>query len=227
MGGLTLRAHYLNPHDANGLKLQRAHPQRAWMQETLGAGGTTGYANRCLPLLIANQLGWDVVSTRAYLFVPLAAGVIQIQAMDGQRLPTAGYPMNNFGGSLVTWASPWVFETPPGWDLLVLPSPNHLTPAGVTVLAALVETDHGITRFTFNWRLKFGTAVFVDVGDIIATVVPYPTDQLADWALEEDDERPEGMDAWFEQRREDSQAMAEDPKVWHKRYWNAAKRRKL
>lgn len=222
----TLRAHYLFPHDANGLRLRRAHPQRQWMQDTVGAGGTTGYANRCLPLLIANQLGWDVVSKRSYVFVPLETGHFLIQPLDGPQ-STAGAPQNNFGGGLVTWPSPWAFDTPPGWDLLVLPSPNQITRPGVTVLGALVETDHGITRFTFNWRVDLGTAVFVKPDDVVCTLVPYPTDQLAGWALEEHDGPPEGMAAWEQVRRQDSAAMAADPKTWPKRYWDAAKRRKL
>lgn len=223
---MTLRAHYLTPHDANGLRLRRAHPQRAWMQDTPGAGGSTGYASRCLPLLIANQLGWDVVSRRTYVFVPLENGHFLIHPLDG-TLPTAGAPQNNFGGGLVTWPSPWSFETPPGWDLLVLPPVNHLARPGVTALGALVETDHGITRFTFNWKVELGTAVFVRPDDVIATLVPYPTDQLAGWALEETGGEPEGFGEWAAVRKQDSMEMAADAKTWPKRYWDAAKRRKL
>ncbi len=54
---LPLRAHVASHVE---LPIVPAVPKRGWMDETGG-----GFANRCLPLLMANQWGWFILNNRA------------------------------------------------------------------------------------------------------------------------------------------------------------------
>lgn len=214
-----------------GLEIVPAHPQRDWMTATPVPGpvdkdtNLTGFANRCLPLLMANQLGWNLVSTRSFVMTSMPTGFLLFHWEE--RPAQQGMPRNNFGNNLCTWPLPWLFETPPGWDLLVVPPPNKYLPAGVTCLTGLVETDHAITTFTANWRVEPGLSVWVKAGDPIATLIPYPTDQLGEMRLEIDSELPEGYEQWRDHRQQATQNTLRDGAIWEKFYWDRAKRRKL
>jgi hypothetical protein len=141
--------------------------------------------------------------------------------------PRNGGPRNNFDENMLTWPSPWTFETPPGWDLLILPPPNVYLPDGVTVLTALVETDHIPASFTFNWRVTPGTSVWVNPGDIVCRLLPYPTAVLEEFQIEQVRSRQPGYDKWLEERSTALQAAATPEGKWGKLYWDEAKRRKI
>jgi len=228
-----LKAHRTVPF-VDGLKIVPAHPQREWMNATPlppNKDGSvtkgTGFANRCLPLLMANQLGWDVVTKFGYVITALDNGTHITYHPKGGRGPRYGAPQNNFLNSLVTWPLPWNFETPEGWDLLLMPPANRFLPRGVTCLTGLIETDHTPATFTMNWRMEPGTAITIEEGDVLATLVPYPTAQIEGWDFVEDEDTPEAYPHWVERRRESTDRMNENFGRWDKDYWNEAKRKKI
>lgn len=101
-------------HDEAGLRLMTAPATRQWMNDT-----PQRCANRCLPLLMANQAGWLVLSE---LEVQATwNGDDDLQGVDIQYQGDVPlYPArSHFGSGIVTWNLPWIFRTPPGYDLLV------------------------------------------------------------------------------------------------------------
>ena len=230
---MMLKVHRTSAPVVDGLEIVPAHPQREWMNATPlppNKDGSvtkgTGFANRCLPLLMANQLGWNICTKVPYVITTLENGMHITHHPTG-RPPRLGAPQNNFMNSLITWPVPWNFETPKGWDLLIMPPANVIQPRGVTILSALVETDHTPATFTINWHLEPKTTVFIEAGQPLVQVVPFPTDQFDGWGFQEDDELPEGYARWWKRRRESTDRMNENFGRWDKDYWNEAKRRKI
>src|SRR3546814_3898756 len=82
--------------------------QRQWMDDTPGR-----FAYRCLPLVIANQHGWDVLSPASFA-ARWRGGVGQ----DEIELVFAGDPdphvSTHFGRGIVTFSLGHLFRTSPG-----------------------------------------------------------------------------------------------------------------
>jgi hypothetical protein len=154
-------------HDDPGLRLVTAPSTRAWMNGTPNA-----YANRCLPLLIANQAGW-LVRNEADVEVTWDGGAtlagIDIR-YDGD--PPAYAALSHFGCGIVTWNLPWIFRTPLGYDLLVR-GPANWPRDGAAPLEGLVETDWSPASFTMNWKLtRPGHTVTFAADEPICMLVP-------------------------------------------------------
>lgn len=140
---------------------------REWMSETREA-----FANRCLPLLIANQSGWMVLSP--YALRATWDGGEEPESVVVERLEGEGpeLAMSHFGHGILTFAVPFLFRTPPGYNLLVR-GPANLPKADVYPLEGVVETDWSTATFTMNWRLmRPHQPVSWERGEPFAMLVP-------------------------------------------------------
>src|SRR5690606_37096116 len=106
--------------------------QREWMQNTRDA-----FANRCLPLLIANQAGWLVLlphSVRVVWDGTPGLKSICIESFDG---PQPHLASSHFGHGILTFTIPFLFRTPPGYNLQVR-GPANTPKDGVYPLDGIV-----------------------------------------------------------------------------------------
>jgi hypothetical protein len=130
------------------LKLVPAPGARDWMDAT-----DQRYAYRCLPLLIANQAGWFVLNDQ-----PLEVfwdGSKELTGVRIRRLEPNAPPMSitsHFGEGIVTFHIPYLFRTPPGFNLLVR-GPSNMPKDGIQALEGLVESDWSTATFTMNWKI--------------------------------------------------------------------------
>jgi hypothetical protein len=146
--------------------LEPAPAGREWMGVTRDA-----FANRCLPLLIANQAGWHLLN-------PVG---VRARWNGGDRIPDlvveplggeAPLAVSHFGSGILTFTIPYLFRTPPGWNLLAR-GPANLPKDGACALEGLVETDWSPATFTMNWILTHpGAEVIFEPGEPIALLVP-------------------------------------------------------
>lgn len=237
MSDFSFKVYNILDGPLDGIDLIPAHQQRQWMNQTLMPHAPEnkdhaekGFANRCLPLLMANQMGWDVINMIPFVAtsMPPPDGRMIFHWLEG-RQPVRGGPRNNFGENLLTWPSPWTFNTPPGWDLLITPPPNVRMPQGVDVLSALVETDHSPATFTFNWHIEAGRSVWVERDQPICRLIPYPTGELEKFKLEMLEGRTPEYEQWLNDRMASTIRSHEDPEnaPWEKAYWKVAKRLKI
>ncbi len=157
-----------------------APANRKWMSATRG-----GWANRCLPMLIANQSGWVVHNPCAFSAMWIGredrSGVtVTPDTKDtGQFLPTS-----HFGYGILTWHLPILFRTPPGYNLLVR-GPANYPKDGVCPLEGLVETDWSSTAFSMNWKFtRELMPVRFEVGEPICMIVPQRRAELEEFAPE-------------------------------------------
>ncbi len=150
------------------LDIVPAERSREWMVKT-----GTSFANRCLPLLMANESGWWLRNQHAFTATWNGGprpGDIELRFDD--TVLGAKDPGSNFGYGIVSWSIACVFRTPPGVDLLVR-GPANLPKDGATALEGLVATDWIEATFTMNWKLtRPGLAVRFERGEPFAMVVP-------------------------------------------------------
>ncbi|HEY1775383.1 MAG TPA: DUF6065 family protein [Solirubrobacteraceae bacterium] len=141
---------------------------RDWMLKT-----TKSFANRCLPLLMANESGWWLRNAHSFTAVwNGGAGRADIDLVFDERNPRGNTPNSTFGSGIISWPISCVFRTPPGVDLLVR-GPANLPKDGATALEGLVEADWMEVTFTMNWQLtRPGLAVRFERDEPFAMVVP-------------------------------------------------------
>jgi Family of unknown function (DUF6065) len=182
---------------------------RGWMSAT-----RRGWANRCLPLLIANQSGWELRTPTAFTATWMGGddpGALMI-APD-RRDPGQFLPASNFGYGILTWHLPILFRTPPGYDLLVRGPANHPKDA-ISPLEGIVETDWASSVFSMNWKLtRQLMPVRFEVDEPICMIVPQRRDELEEFApelrpIESDEDLRRKYEFFLRSRQEMGQAQA-------------------
>ncbi|CAN5857148.1 DUF6065 family protein [soil metagenome] len=158
--------------------LRPAGAGRAWMD-----AAPERAPHRCLPLMMANQLGWMVTSPREFVMVwdggqmPRAVQIFFGDETPG-RHPNEGQIGSVFGAGVVTFVLPWLFRTPPGVALLAR-GPANAAKDGVAPLEGLIETAWSPYGFTMNWKAtRAGTHVRFEAGEPICQLLPVRVDLL-------------------------------------------------
>ena len=126
---------------------------------------------RCLPLIIANQYGWEILSTH------------HVRASwDGTSKPKGVFVENlcgdgplhcrsHFGEGVLTFQMPFLFKTPDGWNLMVR-GPTNSSKDGIAALDGIIETDWAHSTFTMNWRFTRACTVEFAIGEPICLFFP-------------------------------------------------------
>lgn len=196
-GLIPLIAH---PVGTPTLDLCPAPTRRSWMDAT-----PDRFANRCLPLLIANQSGW-FLTARHTVRATWDGGACQdatvVEFLDkDEPLPA----VSHFGSGIVTWTIPYLFRTPPGWNLLVR-GPANEPLDGAYALEGVVETDWSPATFTMNWKLtRPRFPVVFAKGQAIGMIVPQRRGELEAFhpmviGLEKADELQDEYRKWMSGR---------------------------
>jgi len=136
------------------------------------------FANRCLPLLIANQAGWFVCTSHS-MRVTWNGGE-EISDLKVERLagPDPAPALTHFGHGILTWQLPFLFRTPPGYNLVVR-GPSNWPKDGVYPLDGIVETDWTPATFTMNWIVtRKNFPVTFEVDEPICMIYPQRRSEL-------------------------------------------------
>lgn len=164
MSDLELTAYRVSegPH----FDLEPAPLKREWIDLTDKA-----FARRCLPLMIANQHGWWVRNDVAFRALYLGGhDLARVVIEPLEEFPAAAE--SHFGSGILTFSLPWIFRTPPGWNLHV-GGPANYAKDGIAPLEGIVETDWATATFTMNWRfLVENTWVRFERGEPICQLTP-------------------------------------------------------
>jgi len=196
--GLPLIAYRLGD---TTIRVVPASAHREWMART-----NHQFAKRCLPLLLANQAGWHVLNDER-VTVEWDGGPDPADLRISYAESTPNRPaMSQFGHGILTWHLPFVFHSPPGFNLLVRGPANH-PKDGVQALEGLVETDWSNATFTMNWQLtRPDLAVTFEADEPIALLVPQRRGELARFApevraLQDAPEVAAGYRIWHDSRQ--------------------------
>lgn len=170
----TLIAYVIAP--PTGMELVAAPASRVWMDATRDR-----FANRCLPLRIANQAGWFITNDETVRAVWNGGDDPQDVHLGFEDESRPHRVESHFGHGIVTWRLPYLFRTPPRYNLLVR-GPSNWPIHGAFALEGIVETDWAVATFTMNWQLtSVDTAVCFLEGEPIAMVVPQRRGELEEF----------------------------------------------
>ncbi|MEW9835840.1 DUF6065 family protein [Mesorhizobium marinum] len=119
---------------------------------------------RCLPLVMANRHGWDILCPVGFTAIwnggPAIDGVVILE--DRGTAPPA---VSHFGEGILTFRMPLLFRTDPGTDLIVQGPVNRPKDA-IAALTGVIESDWGPFSFTMNWKFtRAKTAIRFEKGE--------------------------------------------------------------
>src|SRR4051812_20113430 len=213
-GPFTLKALRLLEHAwGEGWGLRPSPVRRHWMSEQPNA-------YQCLPMVVANQWGWQVLC-------PADVRVAWDGSPDrlGLRVEVdprwAGAIKSHFGRGILTFSPPWLFRTPPGWDLYAKGPSNRWKPNCVP-LEGVVETWWLDYTFTLNWKVVEPGVVAFSKGESLGQLVPVPHGTFrgataVEVPLRSEPETEAELLRWLAERRR----VAREPVVTHKLYRKA------
>jgi len=153
-------------------------PRRNWMDAV-----PAGYIYRCIPLLAANTMGWELLNPADTTMVWDGGDRIENINITCQErgLFTAS---SHFGSGIATWYVPFLFKTSPDLGLYICGPANHER-NNARPLDAFVRTDWLPFPFTVNWKMnRAGVPVTFKKGEPIARVMPFPLTMIDETQLE-------------------------------------------
>ena len=178
-----------------------APADREWMDT-----GTKGWANRCLPLRMANQAGWCILNDADFNVIwdgQNGLESLKILPQDASREPIFANSM--FGYGILTISIPFLFRMPPLRNLMVR-GPANFFKDGAAPLEGLVEADWTPYTFTMNWKItRAGLPIRFARGEPICMLTPVPRGDLNRFCgeirnLQSEPELLAGYTAWHQQR---------------------------
>lgn len=142
------------------------------------------FANRCLPLMIANAHGWEILSPCGFQArwdggTALSAVTVEpVSGADAALVPHVA--LSHFGSGVLTFHVNGLFRTDPGYDLFV-GGPINASKDGISALTGVVETDWASATFTMNWRFtRPGAVVRFEKDEPFCHIFPVPHAYLED-----------------------------------------------
>ncbi len=199
--------------------------ERAWMNET-----PNRFAYRCLPLLIANQSGWMILNTHRFAATWNGGpGLDSITVEYFDYVPgMTRYALSHFGSGVLTFSVPYLFRTPPGFNMHVR-GPANQPKDGIVALEGIVETDWSDATFTMNWRFtRPNQRVVFEEDEPIAMISPVRRGDVERFrpvfrALETDKQTEAGFIAFNQSRAEFNKGIqTNDPEAvkagWQRHY---------
>jgi hypothetical protein len=167
----------------NAPQITPAPISRTWMSEM--AETRTGWPNRCLPMLIANQSGWELRNPCAFTATWFGQeNGVEVMIQPDKRDAGQLLPVSHFGNGILTWNLPILFRTPAGYNLLVRGPANYPKDA-VYPLEGIVETDWASASFSMSWKFtRKLMPVRFEVDEPICMIVPQRRAELEEFAPE-------------------------------------------
>lgn len=154
------------------MKIVPANAVASWME-----AHPTKLAYSCQPLLLATQTGWCLLAPTDVE----AKWNGRSEPKDLSIRSDTTFAISNFGLGIVTWRIPYLFRTPPGWQLWVK-GPTNWFLDGAVPLEGVVETDHASETFTMSWKMTRKGTVKWSQGDPICQLVPIQVEPLREFA---------------------------------------------
>jgi Family of unknown function (DUF6065) len=203
--------------------IRPAPVERAWMDAS-----DQRFAYRCLPLNIANGMGWELLCPSGFAAAwdgGQGNEAIQIHADAGTTPPA----VSHFRHGILTFHVSCLFRTDPGYDL-VAQGPINRPKDGISPLTGVIETDWAPYGFTMNWIFtRPGAAVRFEHGEPFCHVFPMRRGDLETIEpemrpLDADPDLARRYNTWIASRGEFNKELTEpgsraQSQKWQKQYY--------
>ena len=172
-----------------------------------------GWPNRCLPILFANQSGWELRNPCGFTATWMGQQGVDVMIAPDRRDAGQLLPASHFGDGILTWHLPILFRTPPGYNLLVRGPANYPKDA-VSPLERIVETDWASASFSMSWKFtRKLMPVRFEIDEPICMIVPQRRGELEEFAPElrpiaSDEDLRRKYEFFLRSRREMGQVQA-------------------
>jgi hypothetical protein len=130
------------------------------------------YAYRCLPLTMANSMGWE-------LLMPFGIAAewnggndlddVRVASLNGEDV--GEFASAHFGSGVLTFSVGYLFRTEPATGLWVRGLPNYFKD-GIAPLDGIVETDWLSFTFTMNWIFTRPGRIVFEAGEPFCFITP-------------------------------------------------------
>ncbi len=183
--------------------IRPAEATRPWMDAT-----PETFAYRCLPLNIANAHGWEILCpVDVEACWTGGSRTEDVVVRNPPQTPAQNEAISAFGQGVLTFHIQGLFQTPPGWDLFIMGSPNRAKD-GIAALSGIVEADWSPYTFTMNWRFtRRNHWVKFAKGEPISFIFPIQRGILERFEpkavhIDDDPELAENFALWTKSRNE-------------------------
>lgn len=210
--------------DGFELDIHPANSKRAFMDGYHG-----GYAYGCLPMLLANQHGWEIRSPVSFTAIWNGGDNKDCLAIlvDGED---TGSIKSHFGHGIFSFSLPVVFRTEPGFDLVITGPPNAPVD-GATPLTGIVEADW-LNAFTaMQWQMTCPNKVVrFRKGQPLCQIYPSRREDIESFVpeihrLSDDPALADYMGDWYSGRHAFNQALKDPDSPERKMKWSGNYRR--
>ena len=196
-----------------------AKPDREWMDNA-----HKRFPYRCLPMVIANQFGWDVINPVSFTAYWTGGSLPTDVKITFPGNKQSNVPQAHFGAGVLTFILGHLFRTPNGVNLYVKGPPN-LPKDGVIPLEGVVETDFSPATFTMNYLFtRKNHEVLFEAGESYCRIFPIPRmmTEVFDPELRELEENQELMrlhTQWREERDKFNKGLSVPGSEYVKKGW--------
>lgn len=148
-------------------RLVPGRTERGWMDATRNR-----FAYRCLPLTIANSMGWELLLPIAFTAEWNGGPELADLAIEVDDPALLGlFAQSHFGHGILTLQTGYLFRTEPATALWVRGIPNA-PKDGIAPLDGVVETDWLSFSFTMNWKFTRPGRVSFAAGEPFCFLTP-------------------------------------------------------
>jgi hypothetical protein len=131
------------------------------------------FAYRCLPLTIANSMGWELLCPMTFEAEWTSESGLGGVIIGADSAEIEHHVASHFGSGVLTFMTHYLFRTEVGFGLNVRGSPN-LPKDGIHPLEGIVETDWLDFPFTMNWKFTRPGKVRFEKGEPFCFIAPIP-----------------------------------------------------
>lgn len=205
--------------------IEPANRQREWMDKA-------PFSYRCLPMTVANQMGWVIPAPCDFSFSWDGRESIDAVKVTVSDPGLKGYITSHFGFGILTFSLPFLFQTEPGYGLIVRGATNYVIPS-VQPLDGFVETEWSPSTFTMNWLITDkNMLISVEKGEPICMILPYQLAPLEQFEpeiepIENNPELHAAFQKWANSRSQFNARPDRQPHEWQKDYFQAMQLPKL
>jgi hypothetical protein len=155
-------------------EVRPAKQERDWINKT-----PVRFAARCLPLLMANAHGWEILfKDSCEVTWNGGAGIDDLKVITASGSDI--YVGSHFGSGILTFRVHCLFRTEPSINLWIC-GPVNVFKDGVQPLSAIVESDWMPYTFTVNWKVtRAHETIRFGKDDPICHIFPMPRSLVED-----------------------------------------------